>query len=257
MGIENSYRDSKEILKVSDISKKYHKTYKTIIVTFQSRVLEGLISSQLVKAIPNVKFGSAHGSNNIYEVLSNKDVLFFLSPVGAPITVGILEEITYTMGVENIVMYGTCGVLDSDVTSGKIIVPTKAYRDEGTSYHYLPASDFVDIENSEVVSIFLDDLNISYIKGYTWTTDAFYRETQALYKERKSQGCISVEMEVSAVQAFSQLRNLNFYTFIYGADSLDSTKWDKRILGNHSVEERVKYFLIACELASKIQKRLK
>ena len=39
--------------------------------------------------------------------------------------------------------FGTCGVLDRDIEATSIIIPTAALRDEGTSYHYLPASDEV------------------------------------------------------------------------------------------------------------------
>ena len=31
------------------------------------------------------------------------------------------------------------------------MVPTDAYRDEGTSYHYAPASDYIEIKNADVV----------------------------------------------------------------------------------------------------------
>lgn len=252
MGIENSFRNSKEKLLVSDISEKYHKSFDTIIITFQSKVLKGILENKLVQEIPDRKFGSSHGKYSIYELVNEPNVLFYLSPIGAPIVVGILEEIAYAFDIKNIVMYGSCGVLDKTISDGKIIVPTKAYRDEGTSYHYQPASDFIDVKGEHFVSHVLDIINADYIKGYTWTTDAFYRETEAIYLERKEQECIAVEMEISAVQAFANLRGLNLFTFIYGADNLDTTKWDKRILGNLSIDERVKYFLIASEIAIQI-----
>ena len=252
MGIEQSFRNAHEVLKVSDISEKYHKTYHTLIITFQSKVLPGLLDAGILHELSDRSFGSSHGKNAIYEVKDNPNILFYLSPIGAPITVGILEEISYAMGIKNIIMYGSCGVLDTTITEGKIIVPTKAYRDEGTSYHYQKASDFIDIVNEEKVSTILNELQIDFIKGYTWTTDAFYRETIELVEERKQQGCIAVEMEVSAVQAFANLRGLHLYTFLYGADSLDTTKWDKRILGNFPVEKRVSFFHVAYAIANRI-----
>jgi len=252
MGIENSYRDSKEKFLVSDISEKYHKSFDTIILTFQSKVLNGLLENKLVQEITDRKFGSCHGKYSIYELTINPSVLFYLSPIGAPTAVGILEEIAYALDIKNIIMYGSCGVLDKTVTAGKIIVPTKAYRDEGTSYHYQPASDFMDVKGERFISDVLESIGVDYIKGYTWTTDAFFRETEEIYLERKEQGCIAVEMEISAVQAFANFRGLNLFTFIYGADNLDTTKWDKRILGNLSIDERVKYFLIASEIAKQI-----
>lgn len=252
MAIENTFRNSKEKFKVSDLSEKYHQSFNTLIVTFQSKVLKGLLVNNLIEEIPERKFGSSHGKYSIFKLIKNPNILFYLSPIGAPTTVGILEEITYALDIKNIVMYGSCGVLDKNITAGKIIVPTKAYRDEGTSYHYQPASDFIDIKCEHVVSDILESIGVDYVKGYIWTTDAFYRETEEIYEERKRQGCIAVEMEISAVQAFANLRKLNLYTFIYGADNLDSTKWDKRILGNISVDERVNYFIIASEVAKQV-----
>lgn len=252
MAIEKSFRNSIEILKISDLSEKYHKQFETVIITFQSKVLEGLLEQNLIEKLGDRTFGSAHGKYPIYKLTKNPKVLFYLSPIGAPSTVGILEEIVYTMGVSNIVLYGTCGVLDKDITAGKVIIPTKAYRDEGTSYHYMEASDFIDIKNHKIVSKIFDDFCIDYVEGYTWTTDAFYRETIDIYNERKKQGCIAVEMEISAVQAFANLRNVNFYTFIYGADSLDASKWDKRILSDLDLSERVKYFILASLIANQI-----
>ncbi len=254
MAIENSFRNSIEKFKVSELCEKYSHSFETLIVTFQSKVLSGLLAQDIIEAIPDRKFGSAHGKYDIFKLKQNNQILFYLSPIGAPTTVGILEEITYALDVKNIVMYGSCGVLDKSITAGKIIVPTKAYRDEGTSYHYQAASDFIDIKYESVVSHILENSHIDYVKGFTWTTDAFYRETEAIYEERKSQGCIAVEMEISAVQAFANLRGLNLYTFIYGADNLDTKKWDKRILGNLSIDERMKYFMIAYEIAKQVSR---
>lgn len=254
MGIEKSFRNSPEILKPSDVSKKYHKKYQTIIITFQHKVVSGLLENNLVVKVPDRMFGSAHGKNHIYELTSDSDVLFFVCPVGAPIAVGLLEEIHYAMGVRNIILYGTCGVLDKAVTAGKIIVPMNAFRDEGTSYHYVEASDSIKLDNADTVARILDQGHIDYVKGNTWTTDAFYRETTELFKERKAQGCIAVEMEISAVQAFASFRGLDLYAFIYGADNLDSSNWEPRILGKHNYEERLRYFLVARELSNQIKK---
>ncbi|MDD2259083.1 MAG: nucleoside phosphorylase [Bacilli bacterium] len=252
MPIENSYRNSKEKFTVNEVSEKYHQSFETIIVTFQSKVLQGLLDSKFIIEIPDRKFGTSNSKYPIYKLTKQENVLFYLSPIGAPATVGILEEIIYAFDVKNIIMYGSCGVLDRKIAAGKIIVPTKAYRDEGTSYHYQPSSEFIDLKENSFVSSVLKNNGIDFVKGYTWTTDAFYRETEELYRERKNQGCIAVEMEISAVQAFVNLRNIKLYSFIYGGDNLDSSKWDKRILGNLSVDERVKYFLVASIIASKI-----
>ena len=105
-------------------------------------------------------------------------------------------------------------------------MPTEAYRDEGTSYHYAPASDYIEIKNHDIVSRFMEENGIPYIEGKTWTTDTFYGETLNNFEKRKTDGCISVEMESSAVQALCDFRNLDFYVFFTSGDLLDSPKWD-------------------------------
>ena len=252
MGIEKTFRDSKEIISVKDLAEKYDMVFDTVIITFQSKVLSGLLEQKLIEVVQDVSFGSSHDKYPVYRVISSPKVMFFLCPIGAPITVGVLEEIIYTLCVKRIIMYGSCGVMDRNITEGKVIVPTKAYRDEGTSYHYQVASDFIDIVNANKVMKILDEVNVDYVSGYTWTTDGFYRETEAIYEERKNQGCIVVEMEVSAVQAFANLRRIDFYSFLYGADNLDASKWDRRILGKLSTDERIKYFLLALEISNSL-----
>ena len=49
------------------------------------------------------------------------------------------EEL-FALGIESIVVFGTCGVLDSSIKDCAILLPTLAYRDEGTSFHYAQAS---------------------------------------------------------------------------------------------------------------------
>ncbi len=252
MPIEQSFRNASAKINASDICDQYTKSFDTIIITFDGKVLESLLENHRVVALPDVTFGSCHSKYPIYQVIDQPEILFYLCPIGAPTAVGILEEIVYTFTIKNIVMYGSCGVLDKTIARGHIIVPTKAYRDEGTSYHYKAASDFITIVNANKVMAILSNLQIQYVSGYTWTTDGFYRETEPIIQERVEQGCIAVEMEISAVQAFADLRQVNLFTFIYGADNLDAKAWEKRILGNVSGDVRMKHFLLALEIAQSV-----
>ena len=63
--------------------------------------------------------------------------------------------------------------------------------------------------------------------GKSWTTDAFYRETDIEFEKRKKEGCIVVEMELAAVEAVARYHNVELYPFLYRADNLDSKSWDK------------------------------
>ena len=159
------------------------------------------------------------------------------------------------MGLEKLVIFGTCGVLDSKINDLSVIIPTSAIRDEGTSYHYKKSSDEISLNNKyqDLFIELLNEHNYSYTKGKTWTTDAPYRETRNKVIKRKEQGCICVEMEASAIAALSEFREKETFIFFYAADNLDSAKWDKRSLGdNDLLDEKEKIGLLAIEFADRI-----
>ncbi len=183
-----------------------------------------------------------------------KEIALFMSRVGAPACTVSYEEVL-AMGLEKLVMFGTCGVLHSHIEDLAIIIPTSAVRDEGTSYHYMKSSPEIDVNpkyKKEFKEI-LEKNNISSIEGKVWTTDAPYRETRNKVLNRKEQGCICVDMECSAMSAVAKFRNKELFQFFYAADNLDSAKWDQRSLGNDDrLSEKEKIIFLALELAIKM-----
>lgn len=137
------------------------------------------------------------------------------------------------------------------------MVPTAAYRDEGTSYHYAPASDYIAIKNADTVARFMEDAGLPYVLGKTWTTDAIYRETVGNFEKRKADGCISVEMECAGLQAVCDFRGAQLYTFFTSGDLLDAPKWDLRKKEGQIVgtQHDAGHFDIALELACYVAER--
>ena len=187
-------------------------------------------------------------------VYKNVEIALFMIGVGAPMSVAMLEDV-YMMGAEKVIVFGTCGVLEKNIDDCSIIIPDSAVRDEGTSYHYAPASDEIKV-NEKYMDVFtgmLDELQIKYTIGKTWSTDAIYRETAEKLKQRKEQGCICVDMECSANAAVADFRGKDLVQFFYAADNLDAEQWDVRSLCNESkIEEKDRIAMIALELAAKI-----
>ncbi len=64
--------------------------------------------------------------------------------------------------------------------------------------------------------------------GKTWTTDAPYRETPDKMALRRSEGCLTVEMETAAFCAVAQFRDVTFGQILYGGDDLTGDQWDPR-----------------------------
>ena len=155
------------------------------------------------------------------------------APLGAAAAAQLLDFLI-SCGCKKIISAGSCGVL-TDLDENEFLIPIRAMRDEGTSYHYLPAARFIDLEPSAIKAIeqTFCALNIPFQKCITWTTDGFFRETRDMVEYRKSEGCATVEMECAALAACAQKRGAVFGQILYTADSLanvyahDERDWGK------------------------------
>jgi uridine phosphorylase len=167
--------------------------------------------------------------------------------VGAPLAAGILEELI-ALGCRKFIACGGAGVLNQAMALGHLIIPVSAVRDEGTSYHYMPPSREIaaDPRGIEAIQQTLDERNIAYVRGKTWTTDALYRETPGKIAKRRAEGCITVEMEASAFFAVAQFRGVAFGQILYGGDDLSGEVWDQRDWFRQS-STREKLFWLAAE----------
>lgn len=224
------------------------------ITCFSKKLIDRYV--EIFNAEKISELSNANGRIPVYKIIYNGiEIALFMSRVGAPACIVAYEEIL-TMGLEKLIMFGTCGVLDKNIEDLAIIIPTSAIRDEGTSYHYMKSSDEI-LVNGKYIPEFIEVLvenNVSYVKGKVWTTDAPYRETRAKVLKRKEQGCICVDMECSAMNAVAKFRGKDLFQFFYAADNLDSDKWDKRSLGNDDrLSEKEKIIYLILELVSKIK----
>ena len=134
-----------------------------------------------------------------------------------------------------------------DVALGHVVVPTAAIRDEGTSYHYLPAARTVE-PSADAVAAILDTLKqrgIAHVTGTTWTTDAPYRETRDKMARRVEEGCLTVEMEAAAFFAVAQFRGVSFGQVLYAGDDLSGDAWDSRDWDDHASGREMLFHLAA------------
>lgn len=205
-------------LNPSDCIKSIDNFPEVCISTFSKKIIDKFSTFDNVEVIANLI--TANGENPIYKIkYGGKEFAFYLSLVGAPASVSCFEEVVAS-GAKKFVFFGCCGVLDDEIVQHNLIVPTAAVRDEGTSYHYAIPSDEItpDKETTELLEACLNRCGYNYVKGKIWTTDAIYRETTDIIKERKDAGCIAVDMEYSALLAAAKYRNVPFVQFFYGAD---------------------------------------
>ena len=159
------------------------------------------------------------------------------APVGAAAATQILDWLI-GYGVRKIISAGSCGVLES-FDEGTFLVPYKALRDEGTSYHYVPPSRYVEISDiaRKAIEESILEHGMKYQEVITWSTDGFFRETKDKVAYRKSEGCSVVEMECAALAACADFRGATWGMILYTADSLaDVDKYDERSWGGNAYE---------------------
>ena len=169
--------------------------------------------------------------------------------------IGQLEELV-ARGFKNFIILGSCGVLDRSIEADKIILPATALRDEGTSYHYAPLGDEVAYDESLLIELeaIFDKHDIEHIRAKSWTTDAFYRETPDKVKRCLAIGAKVVDMEASAIMAWSQFRKSKVYQFFYTADYVDhhNRTWDAR--HEERTTDAMTFFTIALTIAKELER---
>lgn len=242
------------IINPEDVHPDIKNLPKVAVSCFSSATFERMLGELGGEHVVNVSF--ANMKVPVYRtVYQGMEVALFMSYVGAAGCVGLIEDI-FAMGTEKLVLFGTCGVMDAAIQDCSIIIPNRAVRDEGTSYHYAPASDEIEA-NPKYIDTFvhiLEQYGCKYHIGKTWSNDGFYRETRSKVARRKEQGCICVDMECSAVAALAQFRKKEVFQFFYAADNLDSEQWDERSLSNDAkLEEKDRIAFLALELAKAMQ----
>ena len=181
---------------------------------------------------------------------SGHDVCFCEVPLGASASVQLVDYL-FLSGVSQIIASGSCGAL-IDIPENKILVPIKALRDEGVSYHYLKPARFIVLNRKAINAIeqSLNNASINFDKCITWTTDGFFRETKKMVEYRKKEGCQVVEMECAAMAACAEFRNSIFGHILFSGDSLaDAEKHDQRSWGTSSIE---KAFLLSLDAVMRI-----
>lgn len=174
---------------------------------------------------------------NIYRILhKGEELCLCRAPLGGSAAVQLLDFLL-GHGVRQVIACGSCGALTS-LPENAFLLPAKALRDEGASYHYLPPARYVETSPKlrAVMAQVLKEKGLSFAECTTWTTDGFFRETEELVAYRREEGCAVVEMECASLAACAEFRGAEFAQLLYTADSLaDARNYDERSWGSDSV----------------------
>ncbi len=136
--------------------------------------------------------------------LAGHDVGIVGRVVGASFAVLVAEEL-FASGCRLLISLTSAGQIKPVGKAPYFVVIDRALRDEGTSYHYAPASDFADADPGLVAAAAaaLASLEQRSVVGASWTTDAPFRETADAIEAARSRDILAVEMEAAALYAFA------------------------------------------------------
>lgn len=127
--------------------------------------------------------------------------------VGAPFAVLVAEELAVS-GCQLVVSVTSSGQVRALGDTPHHVLIERAWRDEGTSMHYLPPAPWSRLSPAlrERLDGAFDALSERVRAGVAWTTDAPFRETETAISAARAAGCNVVEMEAAALYAYAEAR---------------------------------------------------
>ena len=166
--------------------------------------------------------------------------------VGAAFAVLVAEEL-FASGCRLLVSMTSSGQIFPMQAPPYFIVIDRALRDEGTSYHYLPPSDYSEaaVHLTQLAREALTAAGIPIQSGATWTTDAPFRETEMAIDAAKNAGILAVEMEAAALYAFAKARDREVLCFAHVTNQMGRIAGDFEKGVADGAEELLKVIALA------------
>ena len=147
--------------------------------------------------------------------------------VGAAFAVLVAEQL-FASGCQFLVSMTSAGQILPVQDPPYFVVIDRALRDEGTSYHYLPPSDYskANAKLAKLARQAITAAGISVQIGATWTTDAPFRETQQAIDAALHAGILAVEMEAAALYAFAKANRRSVLCFAHVTNQMGRIEGD-------------------------------
>jgi uridine phosphorylase len=201
----------------------------TLLATFQIRSDERLrertaaAPPAIVQSHPGLAVGMTASGKTLCgrTPRTGRSVGVATIPIGAPAAAMFLE-LAIARGVRNILICGSAGSLRPDLPIGRTVVIDGAEREDGTSYHYVPAEDVVAADAGLVARLVEASraLGAEPVRGRSWTIDAPFRETVGAIARHQANGVAVVDMEAAAIFAVAKVRGVRAGIIVAVSDEL-------------------------------------
>ena len=213
---------------------------ETLIICFQPEAQKALTKKYDSPKIKGMRFST---------ILEEEKLGVCTFRMGAPAAACAMDEFA-AWGVKKFIVVGIAGSIVQEINPGEIILCDRAFRDEGTSHHYLDSSE--DIHASEGLCNLLEnklgEKGYRFKRGAAWTTDAPYRETMEDVKYFSSRGALVVEMELAALFAVAKYKKVEIAAVVTVSDSLAGGKWQPEFFNKKVMDTLGETAVVASEL---------
>lgn len=134
---------------------------------------------------------------------------------------GGLDEMI-ALGARHIVFLGGSGTISPEVAVDDLFIPTKALRDEGVSFHYIPPSRYA-YPSQRLTEALLSASRAAQHRvrsGPMWTITAHFRQALPRLRAYQAEGCLVVNNEASSAFAVGQARACDVAALLNVGDTL-------------------------------------
>lgn len=148
--------------------------------------------------------------------------------VGAPYAVLVAEEL-FASGCRLLISVTSAGrIADGFGSPPYFVLIEQAWRDEGTSYHYLSPGERAAIRPDILrwLRAAFHGAAVAVHTGTAWTTDAPFRETESAIRFYRERGVAAVEMESAALYAFAEARDHCVICFAHVTNQMAAIEGD-------------------------------
>ncbi len=153
--------------------------------------------------------------------------------VGGPYAVLVAEQ-AFVCGCRLLIDLTSAGrVTALEQPPPYFVIVERAWRDEGTSLHYLPPAAWAHLDPAVLAALHdLPDMvdGQPVLRGASWTTDAPYRETPDSLAAAQRQRILAVEMEAASLYSFAMAREVAVVCLAHVTNDIsvtDTTDFEK------------------------------
>ena len=165
-------------------------------------------------------------SNGVWIFNHNSEVGFVKAEMCSPAIATQAEDLIAT-GVKELIHIGYAGGLQESLQVGDIVITEGAFNDTAIARLYGYDTDFMETskELTDKIKHMITGVDLSVIKGKSWTTDAGYHETLRQVLEYRKKSALCVEMEGVGLFTIAKYRNCKATALYIVSDVFSKDEW--------------------------------